>query len=388
MNNYLGVHGLPSIFIPHPATTIQSMSQHGKHNNTDEKDQWGGNISIGYMGDQGGCGWWRMQLPELIINYSKLGNLMGLNKLIPDPNFYTDVKSVRLQRQATPEHLKFMKHLKEISSKNRMKLIYEIDDVILRDDIPDFNVAKDAYKDEKILEATKEMMGICDTMTTTCDYLRDYFTDKIGHKDIRVIPNMAPRMWFDGMYNSTKLMTALEKNQKRPRILYAGSGNHFNINRLKGVNDDFSHVVNTILKTKKQFKWVFMGAFPYELKPYIDNGEIEFHNWAMIMNYPRAIYDLDVNAVVAPLMDCTFNRSKSNIKYLESAYLGIPGVFQDMVTYKDAPIRFNTGDEMIDQLKNLLTNRQYYAKMSKSARNYANTMWLDDHMEMYSKLLF
>ena len=385
MINNNGVHGLP---IGYGGGIVNLQNQQPPQPKKRQKDPWDGNVSVFYEGDSGGCCWWRQKMPQLVINYSKLGNVLCMNKLIPDPNFYTDVKSVRLQRQATPEHAEFMRHLRDIADKNGMKLIYEIDDVIFKDDIPKFNVARDAYNSEAILKSTIDMIGMCDTMSVTCDYLKGYFEDTVQHKDIRVIPNMASKMWFDGLYDRTKIMTSFEKNKKKPRVLYAGSGNHFNIKQVKDAPDDFSHVIDAVIKTQRQYQWVFMGAYPRELKPLIDSGVIEFHKWEMILNYPKKIHALDINAVVAPLIDCPFNRSKSNIKFLESGYLGIPGVFQDMITYKDAPIRFKTGDEMLDQLHKLLNDRQYYAKMSKRSRDYANRMWLEDNINQYTDLIF
>ena len=173
----------------------------------------------------------------------------------------------------------------------------------------------------------------------------------------------------------------------RPRILYAGSGNHFDVEG-KGRSDDFSHVIGAIIKSRKDFKWVFLGSMPQELMPYVKSGEMEFHNWTFVPEYPKKMFDLQINAVVAPLMDCTFNKAKSNIKYLEAACLGIPGVFQDLVTYKDAQIKFTDGSDMLRKLTKLLENRKYYAKMSKLARNYAEGMWLDDHIDMYTDMYF
>ena len=98
------------------------------------------------------------------------------------------------------------------------------------------------------------------------------------------------------------------------------------------------------------------------------------------------MYELNLNATVAPLLDCHFNRAKSNIKFLEAAYQGLPGVYQDIVTYKDAPLRFTTGDEMVDQLKTLLKSKSNYMNVSKSTRKYADTMWLDDHLDEYVEL--
>jgi hypothetical protein len=52
-----------------------------------------------------------------------------------------------------------------------------------------------------------------------------------------------------------------------------------------------------------------MGCYPLPLKPFIDNGDIEYADWAMIYDYPRAMHNLNLNAVFAPLMDCTFNKA-------------------------------------------------------------------------------
>jgi len=343
--------------------------------------------SVNYYGDFGGCGWWRMQMPETMINYSKLGTVTGLHKLIPYSDFYSDVRSVRLQRQASPEHAVFINELKKVAGKHDFKLIYEIDDIVFRDDIPEFNRAKSAFDTEEILGSIIEMMNTCDMLTVTCDYMKDYYLNHLDHDNIRVIPNMPSRMWFDGYYDKTRIMTNYNTNKNRPRVLYAGSGNHFDVEN-KGRDDDFTHVVDHIIKTRKEFKWVFMGSIPMAVRPYIKSKEMEFHHWSMIQNYPRAIHDLKVNAVVAPLMDCTFNKAKSNIKFLESACLGIPGVFQDLVTYKDAPLKFTDGADMIKKLEKLLSDKQYYAKMSKTARMYADKMWLDDHIDEYTDMYF
>lgn len=376
LNSPHNIHGQPLGFTPN----IQKKEKSDRNKSIKS--------AVFYYGDSGGCAWWRMQLPELLLNYSKRGNIIGLNKLIPDPRFYDDVNCVRLQRQASPYHLKFYKHLKEISKKNNMKIIYEIDDIIFREDIPNFNIAIDAYRSDEVYKGIIEMMKMSDMITTTTDYLKQYYEERIGTSNIKVIKNMGSKMWFDMYYDNSKIMKSLERHQKKPRVLYAGSGNHFNLKRKKDTGDDFTHVVETIKKTINDFQWIFMGGYPYELKPYVDSGKIELHKWENICNYPKKIYDLDVNAVIAPLTDCHFNRAKSNIKYLESAYLGIPGVFQNIITYKDAPFKFDTGDEMIDQLKKLLTNRQLYAKISKKSRSYANTMWLDDHIGIYEDIMF
>jgi glycosyltransferase involved in cell wall biosynthesis len=350
----------------------------------------GANLSraVNYYADYGGCGFWRMIWPELLLNGYQKGIINGLTTMVLDKRFYQGLRSVRLQRQATPMQLQFMNFLKEGASQLNFKIIYEIDDIIFKDDIPDFNRCKVAFEDESVLQSAMSIMKLSDEISVTCEYMKNYYADKTGNTNITVIPNYAPKMWADGFYDKNEISKRYDQTKKRPRIGYCGSGTHIDVTNRTGQIDDFTHVVQQIIKTRKDFKWVMMGCYPLPLKPFVDSGEIEFAPWAPILQYPNAMHDLRLNATVAPLLDCSFNRAKSNIKFLESAYQGIPGAYQDIVTYKDAPIRFKTGDEMIDQLKHLLKDKSRYMETSKKTRKYADGMWLDDHLDEYQELYF
>jgi len=113
--NITGVHGLPSqghIGTPQFKPTVRPKPKQPTYTPSALAG------AVNYYGDYGGCGWWRMHLPETMINYSKKGMITGLHKLIPDANFYRDVKCVRLQRQASPVHAKFFKGLRKASDGN------------------------------------------------------------------------------------------------------------------------------------------------------------------------------------------------------------------------------------------------------------------------------
>lgn len=348
----------------------------------------GANLSraVNYYADYGGCGFWRMIWPELLLNGNNKAIINGLTTMVLDPRFYKGLSAVRLQRQATPAQLQFVNFLKQGSQQDKFKIIYEIDDIIFKDDIPDFNRCKVAFEDESVLQSALSIMQLSDELSVTCEYMKKYYQSKTGNNNITVIPNYAPKIWADGLYNPDRLSKNFDKYKKRPRIGYCGSGTHVDVTNRTGQQDDFTHVVKQIMATRKDFQWVMMGCYPLPLKPFIDSGEIEHIQWAPILEYPKAMYDLNLNATVAPLLDCHFNRAKSNIKFLEAAYQGLPGVYQDMVTYEDAPLRFKTGDEMVDQLKSLLKSKSKYMNISKDVRKYSETMWLDDHLDEYVEL--
>ena len=88
------------------------------------------------------------------------------------------------------------------------------------------------------------------------------------------------------------------------------------------------------------------------------------------------------------MIDNTFNRAKSDLKYIEACCHGIPAICQDLCTYENAPFKFNTGDELIDQIKRLVGHKSPYMKHSDNARAIADTRWLelDENIDKYQQL--
>ncbi len=344
--------------------------------------------AINYLADYGGCGAWRQAFPAMMLNFKQKAIIMDLTIMLTDPRIYETVKSVRLQRQATPHQLNFVKFLKEIGKRNNVSIIYEIDDIVFREDIPDYNRCKTAFDDPSILESIKEMMSMSDEISVTCDFMKQYYINKTGNKHVTVIPNYPPRMWFDRYYDETRLDMNYEKHKKRPKVAYFGSGTHIDVQNKTNQIDDFSHVVKDIIKSRKDIEWVFCGAFPLPVKPFIDNGEMTYIDWAILPEYPKKISEVLPNLTFAPLLNNVFNCAKSEIKFLESACLGIPCITQNLVTYKNSFVKFNTGTELIDQIKSVMKDKSTYMKLCKKSRSYADQNFLDGHLDEHYALYF
>jgi hypothetical protein len=342
--------------------------------------------ALNYYADYGGCGFWRMIWPELMLNQYQKACISGLTCMVMDPRFYHGIKAIRMQRQATPVQRDFIKELKKASSQIGFRLIYEVDDIVFKDDIPDYNRCKDAFVSQDIIDSILEIMGMMDEVTVTCKYMKEYYQHKTGNKNITVIPNYAPKFWLDRFYDKQKLERLFEENKKRPRILYSGSGTHIDVLNRTGLKDDFHHVVDSIIKARKKFKFVWKGCFPLAVKPYIDNGEMEFLDWSALPDYPQGLVDANCNAVFAPLIDNVFNKSKSNIKMIEAGGLGLPGAYQDICTYEEAEHKFKNGDDLINQLEYLTSDFDRYMDLSGKARKFTEGLWLEDHIQKYEAL--
>lgn len=341
--------------------------------------------AINYLADYGGCSWYRCMAPNLMLNLYQKAVMLELTTMVLDPRFYAGVKAVKIQRQATPIQRDFVKMLKQTSSQmpnGGFKLIYEIDDIVFREDIPDYNRNKDAFVPDEIRNCILEILDMCDEVTVTCEFMKDYFNEKMGVKKTTVIPNYLLKWWFDRYYNLGNLVKNFEKNKKKPIVSIFASGTHVDVTNRTGQKDDFEMVVPAIIKTRKDFKWRFYGSYPLPLKPFIDRGEIEFHQWTPLPEFPGTMAESGTQLTFAALQDNNFNRAKSNIKLLEAGALGIPCVCPDMVTYKDAMLKYSNANEFIDCIKTATKNQHTYADYCKKARAYADNFWLEDEKNL------
>jgi hypothetical protein len=344
--------------------------------------------AINYYADYGGCGFWRMIWPEFLMNAYNKGCMSGLTQMILDLRFYNGIKAIRMQRQATPFQKQFVKELKKAKSDLKYRLIYEVDDIVFKDDIPDYNRCKEAFVSQEIIDSILEIMGLMDEITVTCDYMKEYYQNKTGNKNVTVIPNYPPKFWLDRYYDKNRIQKLYEQHKKRPRVLYSGSGTHVDVLNKTNFHDDFKHVTDEIIKARKKFKFVWKGCYPLAVKPYIENGEMEFINWSALHDYPQGLVDTNCNVSFASLTDNVFNRSKSNIKMIESGGIGIPGAYQDMCTYKDADVKFKTGKDLINQLEYITSDFNRYMDLSTKSRNFVEGLWLEDHLDEYEALYF
>ena len=107
---------------------------------------------INYLADYSGCGHWSLIWPENVINMTQRGISQSTTAMVADPRWYQGVKAVTLQRQASKSQVEFVKHLKKIQQEHGFKIIYEVDDVVFREEIPDYNKFKFAFDTQEVRE--------------------------------------------------------------------------------------------------------------------------------------------------------------------------------------------------------------------------------------------
>jgi hypothetical protein len=339
-----------------------------------------GNVYLNLIADRGGCGFWRVLWPEMLINMSGLGESTSLSKMIIHKDHFNDVKVVKIQRQAADHQKEYVQWLKSIQKDIGFKLIYDVDDVVFREEIPDYNIYKESFDNDNIRQNCIDIINMCDEVTVPCQYMRDLYIEKTGKKEISVVPNFAPEWWIGNHYDYKKITANHDKNRSKPRIVYSGSGAHFDVKNKCGY-DDFSHVIKFVIDNVDKYQFVFIGSYPPPLRPLVQAKKIEYHPWQNLMNYPKFLASLDAQLFLAPLHDNRFNRSKSDIKYVEASILGVPCMCQDMEPYKDAPdfLKFHDSEDLTEKVDVLLNwkNRSKYYKLIPKLRELGETRFLE-----------
>jgi len=330
---------------------------------------------LSYVGDVAGCGVIRIITPYLLLNYLGIEDIhvhtTYMSTYISELNFYKYLSFVQFQRSATKQHLKIHNHFKtNIQSKIKIPMIYEIDDLLT--EIPEWNFAHTYYAQN--IEYIRVMMQESSAIITSTHRLKKVYQKY--NKNVKVIMNHLPKfIWGNIELNHFEI----GKNEK-PRILWAGSQNHFKHESMKGTRDggDFgSELMNFIRKTTDKYQWVFMGATPIELEDIKD--KVEFHPWQHTFAYPKYIKSLNTHMGIAPLEQNLFNECKSNIKALEFCACGIPGVYSHIEPYKFMHTTAKTEEEMISHIEEMASNQELRVKSYNHDHNkLKDQLWWEE----------
>jgi len=340
-----------------------------------------------YCGDMAGCGYIRVIFPSMllsqyihrdVVKFMPSYNLSFVN----DAAFYENLLFVIFQRSSTPEQLNVIKYFKgKYRSKTKTPMIYEIDDLLT--DIPSFNYCADYYTKHK--DTATEIMKHSDGMVVSTEPLKKEFS-KYNSNIVVCENHLVKGFWGTPEWKNN--------NNKKPRVLWAGSGNHFaQKNGVKGGDFDME-LIDFIKKTTDRFQWVIMGGTPLELK----DEDIEFHGWKDIFNYPSYLKSLKIDLGLAPLEHHIFNRCKSNIKSLEYTAAGIPGIYTHIDPYENLTKTAMDTKEMISHIESIVDDPIKRQDVWKKDYNILKTQlfWEDNsnlmrhfnkHLELFGLIL-
>lgn len=218
-------------------------------------------------------------------------------------------------------------HLAMNCRKYNKPFVIDIDDNLW--EIPRHSPTYSHYSPQsKKLEIVSNALEDAPYITTTNSYLKNKLAKFLNkdHKRITVLPNYIDLSVYD--YHKIP-----ERKSKTITITYYGTNTH-----TKDVLEPaFINAIEQICSEYPNVQFKTTGFFLPQLKTKLKSqytfniGKRDFYDWLNLWGELMA----DTDIVVAPLESTDFNRSKSNIKFLEYSAAKRPGVYQDIRQYSE-----------------------------------------------------
>lgn len=299
-----------------------------------------------HLRDTFGCGHYRALLPAQmmisLMNPMARVEATTTDRIFPHPSMYQNVHFAILQRLDGEHFYNVIKALKKIITP-QTKLVYDIDDDLFN--IPKWNFASQYFTKDKLVYV-KKIMEECDMVVTSTDALAKLYGKY--NKTTVVAPNRISRlMWGEPHWTNW--------NHDKPRIYYAGSDNHFDLKNENTHGDFDLKLCKFIESTRNEYDWVFIGGMPGYLREK-NYPEITRIGWHSFFRYVEFMRSQEADIVLAPLVDCVFNRGKSNVKAMESIAMGAPLLASDITPYRGLDRISKTADEMIANIQELASD--------------------------------
>lgn len=316
----------------------------------------GSNSSVFYFTDDWwACAWYRAYVPG--VQLKKLGYHVVLDSQLTREDLERfDV--VVFQRKADPNAYRAIEMAKSLGKLT----VYELDDDIFT--IAASNPGARVWKQQAALAGAKECMGLCDLVTTSSHLLAEKL--RRYNPNVRMLPNSLPAEAWD--YPAPK-----EQRDDRVVVGWAGSTSHvedFNI---------ISEVVPQLIERYPHVEFEFAGG---PLNPALEQSDrVRRLETTDIQNYNRLIERFDIGLI--PLVDTAFNRSKSDLKFVEYSMVGIPSVASKLDPYTTSVVHGENGflatnpKDWLKFTSRLIESPELRVEIATRAQEFARTRTID-----------
>lgn len=312
----------------------------------------------------------------LIAKYME-PKLLNLDAFL-DEAAYDSLDAVVVQRTAVaPEQ---MDRFLELCKKRKLRVILEIDDNIF--DLPEGTAVAVEYQDKS--KSLKTLAAASDLVTVSTPELAEAVKKYAGR--IEVLPNaLDERLWREAVNVFPRNETWTQDSAID--ILYMGTRTHAEdlellepvIERLKedySLNVTLNVIGGEALKAASE-TWYQPIPIPYGLSKYS-----EFVRWLRSEAYRWTF-------AVAPLVDNSINRSKSSLKYLDYAGMGLPAIFSKSPAYlayirdgENGLLVDNTTDAWVEKIMFAVNNCGVMKEISQAAQR---DLWENHTIEAGAK---
>lgn len=316
------------------------------------------------MHDASGCGWYRIRLPlgELARNGHEVQLTPGDQVRAEDAAKWPLVIGQRVDKH---DALPAWRRLRATS-----RLIYEIDDDVWNIERTNWQ-AYGIYRRQETLDAVAHCAETADLVTVTTEPLAQVMREYNGN--VAILPNHVPGWLCDHDRD----------RRARPVVGWQGGASH---------GADIGLVAQPVRRFLERFPGWDAHLMGTDYRPTIRHERVMFSPWVNVGDEPERYYrGIDFDIGLAPLTPGVFNRSKSAIKALEYAALGIPVIASDIEPYRDFVVHGVTGflvrydHEWLKYLGELAADDGLRESMGAKAREHARGWVIDDGWKLWQK---
>lgn len=357
--------------------------------------------------DRSGCSHYRLRWNSLFLGaYEHLGfTPIVLPYPMFDAFYLSRAKAIIFQRPVHDDKIEFVRRYKTIQPKYGYKMIFETDDQVFSIDgevLPEYNTASRGFNKDEVDKNCATILPWFDEIVVSTEYLKEQIEKKFDVHNVTVIKNVIPRfMW------SFPRKKEITEDLKKPTILYSGSPCHYQNpvpkcqmfpNGLPPLKGDFDNVwLDWVIKNVREHKinFVVMGGLPWFFEPIKD--EIYICPWVDTNSFPRQVMDLNADFCIAPLVENSFNKCKSSLRFYESCASGmvfLGTVFKDSPyhdAHPDSQVKLNCTYTELDEQFWKLCKKENYNKVLNWQYSFINTSgtWLesDKHVNQWLNMI-
>jgi glycosyltransferase involved in cell wall biosynthesis len=250
------------------------------------------------------------------------------------------------------------------------RLVYELDDNPFAVEQVNWQ-AYSTFARADVIDAVSHSAEVAALVTCTVEPLAKVMREH--NPNVAVLPNCVPGWVCE--HQRTR--------HARPRVGWLGGASHGRDIRL------VARPVREFLNRNPGWDGHLIGT---DFRPAIKHERIEFTNWVSVYADPRPFYEaIDFDIALAPLQWTVFASSKSYIKALEAAALGIPVIASDAEPYRDFVVHGVTGflvrrdHEWLTYLQQLADDEGLRESMGHKAREHARAFTIENNWHLWEQ---
>lgn len=250
------------------------------------------------------------------------------------------------------------------------RLVYELDDDVWTVD-PTNAMAWNTYSQYSVQDAVEMCCAISDIVTVSTEPLAEVVRRRSGQREVRVLRNCIP----------AEMLSIERPRREHLTIGWTGGGSHtLDVNMI-------AMPVRRVMEKDTSLRLHIVGV---DFRPSLGHVRSRFTKW---VPRPRDYYrQLDFDIGLAPIVSSQFNESKSYLKPLEYAALGIPVIASDFGPYREFVIDGVTGflvrnkAQWSDRLRTLIADADLRESMGAKAREIAAQHTIEGNWQRWAEV--